>query len=366
MSSDPEFREIQALLNKGSAVLLPCEPAQFRDFISGLLGRPQTVGRFRSEPFDLRREDIETLYHLINQRVQQQNDATLVQFVVQLTHHDNSTVTLNSFDDFIAYNEVRPLRTNGVNLGWTFLVQFRDRKFPEKQNIDITFDRTGNSRQFLRETGDHHFLLMTTEERGVGVVSLQIRHTARTWATDIDALVTGQLEMFLKVRSAIQRRLNKWSDGLGLLSGGSFLLASLFFAAQTTVYYNRVKAAAVEHYFTQPAASITELGTRLDTLYVVLIKDKISGFVPYGLLFLVAAFVVSIAVGTAVGLAAGASPKSLIILTKADLRAAEKEYSRRKLLWAKLMASIAGSIATGVIGNLLYDWCFRSFSLTLQ
>jgi hypothetical protein len=50
------------------AVILPCEPEDFREFISGLLGKPQTITKHIPGPFELTRHDIEDFYHLVVQR----------------------------------------------------------------------------------------------------------------------------------------------------------------------------------------------------------------------------------------------------------------------------------------------------------
>lgn len=54
------------------AVILPCEPEEFREFISGLLGKPQTITKHMAGPFELTTRDIENFYHLVVQRVSQQ------------------------------------------------------------------------------------------------------------------------------------------------------------------------------------------------------------------------------------------------------------------------------------------------------
>src|SRR6266478_5787375 len=92
-----------------TSVVLPCSPDQFQNFISGLLGRPQTISRHISGPFELTRADIENVFYLLEQRISSQNEGTLIQFTVRVIYDDGSSVLLNSLADFQAYNEVRPL-----------------------------------------------------------------------------------------------------------------------------------------------------------------------------------------------------------------------------------------------------------------
>jgi hypothetical protein len=96
MDSKPSS-EIQLEPPTGSsrgAVVLPCEPDQFRDFIAGLLGRPQTIERALGGSLEVGRSEIESLYHLVEQRVSSQNEATLIQFTVRIVYDDNSSVLL--------------------------------------------------------------------------------------------------------------------------------------------------------------------------------------------------------------------------------------------------------------------------------
>ena len=54
------------------AIALPCEPEQFSDFISRLLGKPQVVSRSFYDDFVIDMDGLENLHHLITQRVTQQ------------------------------------------------------------------------------------------------------------------------------------------------------------------------------------------------------------------------------------------------------------------------------------------------------
>src|SRR5712691_8863385 len=120
------------------AVMIPCAQEDFAKFISGLLGKRQTLSRLHRAPFDVSRKEIENTYHLVHQRVTQQNEASLVQFTVRIVYDDDSSVLLNSFDDFLHYNEIRPLASIGAHLSWTYLIRFPDRKSPEKQEIEVS------------------------------------------------------------------------------------------------------------------------------------------------------------------------------------------------------------------------------------
>ncbi|ARU48033.1 hypothetical protein [Sulfurospirillum diekertiae] len=107
------------------AVTLPCNPNDFGAFISGLLGKPQTIEKAFRGTFEVSKDDIINTFYLIEQRIQQQNDAQLVQFTVKILYNDDTSVLLNSIADFEHYTEVRPLESIGVALSWTYLIKFK-------------------------------------------------------------------------------------------------------------------------------------------------------------------------------------------------------------------------------------------------
>jgi hypothetical protein len=97
--------------NAEYAFILPCKPEDFRDFVGGLLGRPQTITGIFFGPFEVNKSDIENFHHLVVQRVGQQNEGTLVQFTVSIVYDDESSVLLNSLmTSFITLRYDRSLR----------------------------------------------------------------------------------------------------------------------------------------------------------------------------------------------------------------------------------------------------------------
>jgi hypothetical protein len=48
-------------------VILPCAPEDFGEFVSNLLGKPQTIERQIYGAFEIRKEDIFNTHHLVNQ-----------------------------------------------------------------------------------------------------------------------------------------------------------------------------------------------------------------------------------------------------------------------------------------------------------
>ena len=88
---------------------LPFNEEQFKDFIKGLLGTPQTITKRIKGNFEVHLKDLQNFHDLINQRVTQQNNGKLVQLKTQIYYSDESSVLLSSYEELVTYNEVKPV-----------------------------------------------------------------------------------------------------------------------------------------------------------------------------------------------------------------------------------------------------------------
>ena len=207
------------------AVILPCKPGEFGAFISGLLGKPQTITAAFFGVFEITQNDIENFYHLVKQRIDQQNDATILQFSVRMVFDDDSSVLLDSFDDFVQYNEVRPIASVAAHLSWTLLIRFPSKPAPEKQDIDVSIVCSG--RHFIPIFDNPVMIAHRLNSPSTGYISLRIRHTARTWGADIEALLGNHIRTLLKVRSKWNVFLTTHHEKIGAIAGPLILFAAL-------------------------------------------------------------------------------------------------------------------------------------------
>ena len=116
----------QIINYSGGYVTLPFDQAQFKDFVVSLLGRPQTIEKRIYGRFEVNLQNLQSFHYLIDQRLTQQNNALLSQFRAKIYFSDDSSITLNSFEELITYNEVRPLVSVAVDL--TMVRTIFDRK----------------------------------------------------------------------------------------------------------------------------------------------------------------------------------------------------------------------------------------------
>ncbi|WP_394209520.1 hypothetical protein [Enterovibrio calviensis] len=157
-------------------VTLPCNPEDFTDFVSSLLGKGLTIEKNYSDKYEVDAISLQQLYFLICQRAEQ-NAGKLVSFNSKLYFSDKSSISFNSPDDLFSHNEIKKVETRSLSIEMCFLIHFPSRQAPEKQTISITF----TPGRVLRHRGE--FLHVDESE-----VSLQIHHTEKSWALDIQNL----------------------------------------------------------------------------------------------------------------------------------------------------------------------------------
>src|SRR5206468_8826898 len=68
------------MTDEAKSIVLPCSTQDFGNFISSLLGKPQTLSNTLRGPFEVASADVTNLHALLMQRISQQNDAVLTQF----------------------------------------------------------------------------------------------------------------------------------------------------------------------------------------------------------------------------------------------------------------------------------------------
>jgi hypothetical protein len=331
------------------AIALPCSQEDFGNFIGSLLGKPQTISKAYRGAFELKREDIHNSYQLVIQRVRQQNKATLIQFTVKLVYDDNSTVLLNSFDDFSTYNEVRPLVVVQAHLSWSFIVAFQDRNHPEKQEIDLSFITTAPGGLAIFETDDSPVVPIAKLISG-GIISFRIRHTARTWGADIESLLAGHIKHIIlpqpKVRDFTQRHSGKIALSLALL----------FFAGTVgvcTASANHISAEQI-----QALGVLLHNPNALDQKLNKLLEFVASGF--WGkyffsvFVFTIFSFVAAIVLGIWAESSADTRRPSYILLTKKSEQHKAESDRKYHFKWWSFLGSITVSIVTGIVSNILF------------
>lgn len=331
------------------AIALPCSQEDFGTFIGSLLGKPQTISKAYRGAFEIKREDIHNSYHLVIQRVQQQNKATLIQFSVKLVFDDNSTVLLNSYDDFFAYSEVRPLVVVQAHLSWVFIVTFQDRNHPEKQEIDLSFITTAPGGLAIFETDDSPVIPIAKLISG-GIISFRIRHTARTWGADIESLLTGHIKHIILPQSKSRDFAQRHSGKIAITLALTFFLGTVGACAASANHISIEQLQALSPLINNP--NVTD--QKVDKLLELVASGFWGKYFFSVFVFTIFSFVAATLLGTWAEISADTRRPSYILLTKKSEQHKAESDKTYRFKWWSFLGSIAVSIATGIASNLLF------------
>jgi hypothetical protein len=351
---DPRKGELGAIRSQGDeqTLVLKGSLTDFRQFVTNLLGKPQTIRRTFRGSFDITTHQINDLFALIDQRVTQQNRGFLIQFTTTVVFDDDSSVLLNSLDDLNSYREVRPVTSTQVHLRWVHMVHFQDKEQPERQEIEVSFMTEFPDSRFMSEPGLEVVQIHRVVQSGSGFVTIGIKHTARTWGADIEALLSGYVKGLLEDDETFRRLIRKYSGWIG------FAVWLCVFGAAMVIEFNswshfesaRVAEAArvIGPQFTV-SAKMDVLLQRLGSS-----ADETRSF--YQLVFGIGAFVIAIFLAVWASSTAAAQKPSFIVLSDTSARTRTeslRKYSRSSL---SLLGALISSLGSGVLGNWLYSW----------
>ena len=326
-------------------VSFPLNEEGFTAFVQSLLGRPQTLRKTIRGQFNVGFNEIRSVYQLLNQRIYQQNDARLLQFVATLVFSDESTVRFGSLTELLSYNEVRPVYCIAVHLTFSYLIRFADKDQLEKQEITLSIiaSRVGHMRaiEYLEVP-----LYISSDS---GYFEIAILHTARTWAADIEALLTNYATSIIKDESPFKRFFHRNDGKVGF---GIALALIVSFIGGSLLTSNAVAARAVASLAQDAELNIQQ---RLDNLLALLGTGFWSRHYFYVFLFVLVGIAVAIALGVWISAALSRYAPSHLLLTSKSSELKAKHDRKSKLRILSLVGSIALSIATGVLGNCLFN-----------
>ncbi len=201
-------------------ILIPCPQDEFTTFISGLLGKPQIAKGSFTGTFCVKLEDIDNFFHLIDQRVTEQNRGNLVQFTALVKFDDGTSIELPSLEYLHSYSEVRPLTSTGVALTWVYIVNFANSAITQRQQIEVEVETQSVRRsRFLPPINVMEYFETSPN------ISYRISYTARTWGADIENLLIDHIQALLQTeRRPLRTFIRRW--GTYVLN----LFALLFFS----------------------------------------------------------------------------------------------------------------------------------------
>ncbi len=327
-------------------ITLPFDNDQFKEFISGLLGKPQSISKQISGTFEIHREDIKNFHDLIDQRISQQNSGKLIQVSSKMLFDDGSAVELGSYAELITYNETKPVVSTAIKLTWTYLIQFADKKVPEKQEINLDI----YARRFSNEYDDGYGEI---REITSGLFTINIRHTARSFGTDIETLLTNHIRSICLYENPFLRRINKMS---GIISAAVAFVVFAILGCGLYFFSTKFSANELENVTEFVKKSANNASAKIDYLLKYEAIDRNTHFYINCQIFLFISIIIAIASGWLVGTFCEITFDSFLVLTRQSEKRMEYLKKRRKNEVIFFIAAVIGSIVTSVVANYIFAW----------
>lgn len=326
-------------------VSLPVAKKSLGDFISGLLGQPQTLEKKTESAFSIDHTWLIHLVSLITQRVTQQNLAEPLTFEATIDYRGGLTRKVSTFQAFEHFSETQNAVCVGVKLDISLLIQFPGKNSPERQQVIITF-KTNEKNVSLIEN-------LFSRNLSIGQCDLEIRHTERTWADDILNLLSKEFELIQTPENRIKKFLRKiFLPFAGALFPIFFAAGMLFSTWRNSGTNDRI-VKNVDDLIKIKMTSPDLLNEKLNTL-LLYTKSQIDG---QGSALFFTLFT-SIGIGVLVMLlgATLAHPApSFIVISKASEKnkiETEKKLNRRLIA---VIGSMILTIMLSLIANYVYD-----------
>lgn len=334
-------------------VTLPFDEDQFKNFISSLLGKPQTIDAILENDFELNRDELVHIVNCIDQRISQQNDCKLISLNSRIDFSDETSVSLNSLDQLLSYSEIKPIISESVHLTMIYLIKFKNKEIFERQEINISFLSNSNTRK--RFNSSIPFLLTAIEgnSKTAGVIQYSIKHTERTWGTDIDALLSNLLKGLTKQENKILNWFRKLNGLLYL----SIVFLSTYYGSKIGTKITNDKIfeynILLKNIFSKKSTTYADLDTKIKFLAENVMNNVESYTFTLGFFgFFIGGFLGLILLAAV----ENNRIKSYILFTKDSFKNKELSEKRYVRSWIIFVLSLLISIVCNIASSYIYDY----------
>jgi hypothetical protein len=250
---------ISELEQQKCKVILPCEPEQFREFVSNLLKSSSVKMAGQKEGiFDVDRQQFENIFLLIDQRIIQQNQGMLVDFSITVFYNDGFSIQHDSIDSFRKFNQTSNCYPEKILLLTNYLVTFPKKEAPEKQVITVELDTK----------------IMRFPYKIIrGLYKYKIESTDITWGTDMSNLLQKQGEKIMETpRFSLMNRVYGASFNAHDIIANIILIITSSFLTYRSYVLTNAKNSNID----QLKFSINAIGIFMILYFVVSIIKRIT------------------------------------------------------------------------------------------
>ncbi|MCG3678438.1 hypothetical protein L5F07_04115 [Aliarcobacter butzleri] len=329
-----------------TVVMLPCEPKDFSNFISQLLGKPQSIESYFRENFEVNKNDLINLYHLVNQRIEQQNESSLIQFIVKINYSNDTNVTLNSISDFEHYNEIENIEACDIHLTWIYLIKFKNNPFPEKQEINVLFSSNSSSNLYFSLNS---------------LIRIRINHTERTWGIDIESLLKNAIKKYLVEKNKFESFLTKNHEKISLIFTILFLsnILSIFWIKYIEYRENSLTKIFDDSKNMNPN-SLELISGKIDHILKYIIGSVDSNLTIITIIILFATMFCSILLAILISKFSNIRFRSFILITEKSEQKMSKYLKDKRNQLIYFVVTIISGIITGILANFIFGKIIES------
>jgi len=127
-------------------VILSFSEKNFADIILNFLGKKQKLSFIENEEnFEIRRNDIEQFYFLLDEKIRKEHYTAIDYFAVQIQYNDKTQREIIGIEALKQFLETRDVMPTSIILTWNIILDFPDSQIIENQKIEISFDTDNNS-----------------------------------------------------------------------------------------------------------------------------------------------------------------------------------------------------------------------------
>lgn len=341
--------------DENMSIALPMRKRDLGNFISNLLGQQQSFKRQVTAKFDIDHAWLVNLHELLHQRIKQQADSTLIEFVAQIHFDSGLKRTITTVDSFQAYVETKKEAIVAVTLLWSYLVQFPGRSFPDKQ--EITFHARVRREEYIKKEEKtnpivNYVVGAMSAESDRSYMAYSVSHTERTWGDDIESLLSNQVEDVIRHEGGVTDTVYnclRWALVFGVFM--FFMIFPLYHTSNNTALILTDLNMQYENIDSDPV-SLAVLNEKLDIATNMIkamgVKDR---RIYLSLLIFLAPFVCAFLIR-----ATRKNLHSFIVLSHHDKIQREKFLKGERNSVRITVASYIFAILAGILGNYGYSW----------
>lgn len=341
--------------NENLSIALPMRKRDLGNFISNLLGQQQSFKRQITAKFDIDHAWLVNLHELLDQRIKQQADSTLVEFVAQIHFNSGLKRAITTVDSFNAYVETKKEAVVAVTLLWSYLVQFPGRPFPDKQ--EVTFHARVRREEYVKKEEKSNPVfnyiagsIFAEQERSF--MAYSVSHTERTWGDDIESLLSNQVEEVIRHEGGVAESIYscfRWALVFGVFV--FLMFYPLYHTASNTASILNDLSVQYKSIGSGPA-SVAMLNKKLDIaidmIKAVGAKDR-SAYL--SLMIFLAPFLCAFLIR-----ATRKNLHSFIVLSNCDKLQRDKLLKSERNSVRITIASYVFAVLAGILGNYGYSW----------